>query len=156
MKYYVFLTSANFSGSTLLSFLMDSHPNIASVGELSNSIRGMNMETYQCSCGSRLVDCQFWLEVRKQMTKQNLPFEFHNFQTAYFSRGVMEKALFYPFKWNRLNYIRDMFFQLERRRIKHVENVSDRCVAMAKVITKLRNTDHFFDASKSYIKPKYL
>lgn len=159
MKSYVFMTSANYSGSTLLSFLLDCHPQIASVGELSGPIRGMNMETYPCSCGARLVDCAFWSNVQKQMADQSMPFDFENFQTEYFyhvDRGFWGKALLYPFERKGLNFLKDLFFQLERRRISAVDRATDRCVAMAKIITSITGADHFFDTSKSHFKPKYL
>ena len=88
-----------------------------------------------------------------------MPFDFGNFETEYFyhiDRGFWEKALLYPFRWKSLNSLKDIFFQLEGRRISEVARVTDRCVTMAEIVTSIKGADHFFDASKSVIKPKYL
>ncbi|MFQ5456012.1 MAG: sulfotransferase [Nitrospirota bacterium] len=159
MKSYIYLTSFGYSGSTLLSFLLDSHSEIASVGELNGPIPGMDMDTYQCSCGVRLMDCHFWLDVQKQMAERDLPLEFHNFKTSYYFHDLtrfMDKALLYTFNSRFLNCLKDMFFRLNRSRIAYINEINNRCVAMAEIITELKGSEHFFDASKSSNMLKYL
>jgi hypothetical protein len=57
----VYIMAPSYSGSTLLTRLLASHPQIATVGELKANIP--DMAQYVCSCGSRIDDCAFWKEL---------------------------------------------------------------------------------------------
>lgn len=85
MREVLYILSPSYSGSTLLTFLLASHPEIATVGELKASALG-SIETYRCSCGALLEECDFWRQVRLGMHSQKAPFELSNFGT-HFSGG---------------------------------------------------------------------
>jgi hypothetical protein len=78
---FVFLTASPFSGSTLFSFLVNSHPDIATVGEMSGPTSRQDPETYQCSCGKGMKDCHFWIAVKARMGLEGLPFDPGRFDT---------------------------------------------------------------------------
>lgn len=67
---YVFLAGMANSGSTLVAFLLNAHPEIVSVGEVDWVDRHLEerWRTGQgrCSCGQAYVDCAFWQSVREQ------------------------------------------------------------------------------------------
>ena len=67
MATYVFLASSAYSGSTLLSFLLGAHPQIATVSAASGGRRQARIETYRCSCGRLMRECPFWLAIRQAM-----------------------------------------------------------------------------------------
>ena len=69
----VYVASPSFSGSTLLTFLLNAHPDVATIGELKWG--EIDLETYQCSCGSRLCECRFWDAVSKAVRARGLPFD---------------------------------------------------------------------------------
>lgn len=58
---YVHMIATAYSGSTLLGTLLDSHPDIATVGELITPVRDGRVVReggeYPCSCGAPLLDC---------------------------------------------------------------------------------------------------
>lgn len=62
----LYILSSPRSGSTLLDFLLNSHPDIISVGEmrlLADYIRGRGSDSFfagKCSCGVRVAECHFW------------------------------------------------------------------------------------------------
>jgi len=61
---YVFLVSMSHSGSTLLAFMLNAHPEVFSIGETSR-VHEMIPKRWQnkrdrCSCGEAFYDCQFW------------------------------------------------------------------------------------------------
>ena len=58
MKDFIYITSASFSGSTLLTFLLNTHPEIATIGEMKGD--SMDVERYRCSCGDPIGRCPFW------------------------------------------------------------------------------------------------
>jgi hypothetical protein len=62
----VFLLSSAYSGATLLSLLMNQHPDISSDGEAFPFMRGMDI---QCSCGRRQIDCPYYRSVAGDMIR---------------------------------------------------------------------------------------
>lgn len=79
---FVFLASMPYSGSTLFSILVNSHPQIATVGEMTGPKWSVNPETYLCSCGQRIKDCAFWQEVAKGMASRGFCFDPGHFDTS--------------------------------------------------------------------------
>lgn len=70
----IYIAAPSYSGSTLLTFLLNTHSEIATVGELKWG--AIDTLTYRCSCGARLVDCAFWLSIKARVEQKGLPFEF--------------------------------------------------------------------------------
>lgn len=70
----LYLVSAPYSGSTLVSFLLGSHRSIASAGELSGPDPRIKPEDHQCSCGVPTAKCPFWNEIQHRLTRKGLPF----------------------------------------------------------------------------------
>ncbi|MEK6677767.1 MAG: sulfotransferase [Planctomycetota bacterium] len=69
----VYIASPSFSGSTLLTFLLNAHPAIATVGELKWG--NIDLEKYACSCGKLLSECFFWNAIRAAVVQRGLPFD---------------------------------------------------------------------------------
>src|SRR5687767_15395896 len=69
----LYIASPSFSGSTLLTFLLNAHADIATIGELKWG--DIDLQTYHCSCGSLLRECRFWQAVESQMKEPGLPFD---------------------------------------------------------------------------------
>jgi hypothetical protein len=64
---YVYLMGMEHSGSTLLAFLLNAHPEVVSIGE-TDVVDEILPERWasgqgQCSCGRPYVDCPFWNSV---------------------------------------------------------------------------------------------
>jgi hypothetical protein len=64
----VFITSTSYSGSTLLSLLLNTHPRILSIGEMGPTVKSESAD-YLCSCGTPLVECPFFVEVGARMAR---------------------------------------------------------------------------------------
>ncbi len=62
----LYLAGTSFCGSTLLSFIMNTHPDVVSIGEISPT-RVAEGPEYRCSCGALLKDCPFFRQVREVM-----------------------------------------------------------------------------------------
>ncbi|MCA9255559.1 MAG: sulfotransferase [Phycisphaerales bacterium] len=69
-----YIAAPSYSGSTLLTFLLNTHPDIATVGELKWGT--IDTSSYRCSCGERLIDCAFWLSIKARVNQKGLPFDF--------------------------------------------------------------------------------
>ncbi len=62
----VYIAGCGHSGSTLLALLLDSHPDIACVGETAvkpKIRRRGDAAAAECSCGQTLANCPFWTRV---------------------------------------------------------------------------------------------
>ena len=78
---FVSVQSAPFSGSTLLAFLLGSHPQIATVGEMDGLIPGENPDQFLCSCGRAIRCCEFWRSVKATMQEKGHAFDVSHFDT---------------------------------------------------------------------------
>lgn len=71
---FAFILAHSFSGSTLLSFLLDAHSEIATVGEMFIAPPS-NTDGYPCSCGEPIDRCAFWRRVSETMAARGVPFD---------------------------------------------------------------------------------
>lgn len=78
----LYITSSSFSGSTLLAFLLNTHPDIFTISEMEGWNYGEN-EDFYCSCGNSLNECPFFNQVAQAFQEEGLPFTWSNFGTAY-------------------------------------------------------------------------
>lgn len=69
----VYIASPSYSGSTLLTFLLNTHPRLATIGELKWG--DIDLETYACSCGRLLRACSCWEHVATAVRGEGLPFD---------------------------------------------------------------------------------
>ncbi len=80
----VYTVSTGYSGSTLLSMLMNSHPKIASIGELANTIghflNRREQKSYPCSCKNDITACPFWKQVQKQCLEYGVTLDLYDFK----------------------------------------------------------------------------
>ena len=57
------------SGSTLLSIILNTVPNVMSIGEINNLPR-LSEKNFNCSCNERVEDCPFWSNVFERWYKK--------------------------------------------------------------------------------------
>lgn len=88
-----YIMGPSYSGSTLLTFLMAQHPDIATVGELKGKL-GRDLNTYKCSCGALQKDCGFWREVHSRMEQSDPEFSLGDFKTHFGSDSAVLDRLF--------------------------------------------------------------
>lgn len=76
MTNLVYLTGHGFCGSTLLTFLLNAHPDVATCGEMGMARRSrVQAPGYVCSCGAPIVTCDFWRTVRDAMIRSGHDFD---------------------------------------------------------------------------------
>lgn len=82
MTQLAYILAASHSGSTLLTILLNSHPDIATIGELSPG----HMEDtswYRCSCGEKITECPFWDFIATTAREKELGFRLEDFGTGF-------------------------------------------------------------------------
>jgi hypothetical protein len=147
---FVFVMAHSFSGSTLLSFLLGAHPEIATVGEMYIS-PAFNTDDYLCSCGRPIDECPFWRRVSREMEARGIPFNVRNSDTAFRTDGIGRLAyrmltseprggLFEAARRAAVHLLPGARRELERRlRVNQV---------LVDVVTEMRGVNVFADTSK--------
>jgi hypothetical protein len=70
---YVCLPGSPFTGSTLLGFLLNSHPECVSIGAATGLAAKVELSTYSCSCGALFTECPFWKEIAARTRELGRP-----------------------------------------------------------------------------------
>src|SRR5210317_2164092 len=82
MSALIYLSASQFSGTTLLSFLLNQHPAIATIGHTMGWSFD-DSDEFRCSCGERIADCPLFRHVAEAYCRNNLQFEPNDFGTAF-------------------------------------------------------------------------
>ncbi|MBI2471503.1 MAG: sulfotransferase [Planctomycetes bacterium] len=69
MVKYIYICSANFSGSTLLDMLIGSHSCVTSLGEITQLPKNLALNT-ACTCGLTVRCCPVWIEVINSLSEK--------------------------------------------------------------------------------------
>ena len=151
-----FLMSAPYSGATLLSILMNQHPEISSDGEIFPYVRG-NDEI--CSCGERQVSCPHYKYIASgMMNKKNNSYNetFFYYVPRYFNNYYLSRA-FEGFWSNEFaNWLRN-FFRVITPSTKRIEKefIELHLGLIAKSL-EVRGASLYFDGSKSVRRAEFL
>ncbi len=158
MRDFVFLTSASFSGSTLLTFLLNTHPSIATIGEMKGD--SMDLEQYACSCGSPIGKCSFWGRVVENMRERGFGFDLADVATQcgfklpndhFANKVVRHRVRSLP-----LEVAREAFIGLAPACRRAFPEIRRRNAAFVETVCELSGKPIFLDASKDPIRLKYL
>jgi hypothetical protein len=79
---YLYVVGSIFSGSTLLAFVLNTHPEIVSIGEPYNAPR--HFKGYRCSCGELLLDCPFFTALQSRVRALGSPFDLTDWRPMLF------------------------------------------------------------------------
>jgi hypothetical protein len=140
----------SFSGSTLLSFLLGAHPEIATVGEMFIA-QGIDPESYVCSCGQRIAECPFWRRISMEMAARGIPYDVRRNEASFSTNGVgpvSHLLLASEPRGRVLETARSAALALipgAKRELDRRLRINE---ALAEVITHLRGARVFVDASK--------
>jgi hypothetical protein len=155
---FVYITSASFSGSTLLTFLLNTHPKIATIGEMKGD--SMDVENYRCSCGEPIGRCRFWQRLVARLRERGIRFDLSDVWTQsgfripgapLANRIVSHRHRSWP-----LELCRDTFLALSPACRRAFERIVRTNEAFVQAVTQLTDRPIFVDASKDAIRLKYL
>jgi hypothetical protein len=134
---------------------MDAHPEVASIGELSNAIgalfRSGRIEHYLCSCSARIEHCSFWEGVQGRCAERGIDLDLHDFGTEFDSGlgDMVDRVLFdapgdlWPLQVF-LNRVLESAPGYQRR----IERMANRNLVIAQAVCDGTRKGIFFDASK--------
>lgn len=144
----LYLLSPSYSGSTLLTFMLAEHPQIATIGELKASWVG-TVEGYSCSCGSPFLSCPFWLQVEREMSDTGGGFSLRDFGTHFVGgkrwfRRAIRAGVMGPI-WRGIGDAALKVVPEWQERLETMREVNRRVM---RVITRLQGGSVFLDGSK--------
>lgn len=153
----VYVLSPSYSGSTLLTMLLATHPDVATIGELKAQAMG-DVDKYVCSCGEKIRTCPFWGAVTEALRARGHGFDLADFGTHFRAPGdwLADRLLRASYRGFAFETVRDAGLKAvsgSRRTMKHV---LERNRVMIQVILELQGGRIFLDGSKDVIRLKHL
>lgn len=133
----------------MASILMGSHPDIATISELTGVIDSLDARDYVCSCGALLIDCKFFEEVARRVEACGLNFSYQDFRTKYQAGNrIKRKILYSSLRSSRLEQIRNRlrrFWPGCRQFIAERDRYNQ---ALIRSVLEVTGKNTFLDASK--------
>lgn len=155
---FLYITSPSYSGSTLLTFLLNTHPEIATIGELKGD--SMDVVNYQCSCGEPIGQCAFWVAVVEKMREKGETFDLADKWTQcgyrvpdapFTNRVVRARHRSLPFE-----LCRSVYMALSPKTRSMFKRVDQTNANFARTVFEITGKSVFLDSSKDAMRLKYL
>lgn len=155
---FVSIETSAYSGATLLAFLLGTHPQIATVGEMNGLIPHEDPDEYLCSCGQKIKACEFWQSVKSAMGDKGFEFDVAHFNTSFIlgGPGLIQYLRYGSFRNRTLDSVRDMLFYAwpgERRQLKALIARNE---AFIGAVLEVTGKAVFIDSSKDSLRLKSL
>ncbi len=155
---FVSIETTAFSGATLLALLLGTHPEIATIGEISGLIATNNPETYRCSCGERIRDCKFWQVVTANMRARGLDFDVADFGTKFKLGGphFIQRLREGSVRNAKIDRLRDrLLFSIPSEQ-EQIKALVSRNVGLIEAVLEVTGKSIFLDSSKSRMRLRAL
>jgi hypothetical protein len=153
----VYILAASHSGSTLLAMLLNSHPDVCTVGELKATSFG-DPGKYRCSCQQLIKECQFWNDIRQDMAARGFDFDITNAGTDI--RTDMSPYVLRLLKplhrGPALEAVRDMALNLSPVWRRNLPRILARNLALIQCVAARTGKKVIIDSSKIGLRLKYL
>lgn len=159
---YVYVVATSFSGTTLLSLLLDGHPRLVSIGELDNDIpnalRAEGSSAYLCSCGQPIRACPFFLAIQEQLAADGVELDLHDFRTRLGTglEPTLRRLLFGAGTEGRLVRARDALLGRLPPVRRHIDGLMARNHAIARAACAASGKEVFVDTSKGVARVPHL
>lgn len=136
------------SGSTLLDYLLSSHPDSVSLGELRllsghfHRIRAGERWNWNCSCGQPIASCSFWTEIFDRLKEKEAP-------DTFLEKSITSINLFKPVK-------KTLKKSLQLSSDEKAKTVVNNCWKIYKAVFAQTGKKIITDSSKNAVQAWYL
>lgn len=156
-----FTVSSSYSGSTLLSLLLNAQPDIGTVSEFDALGDILRDKDFVCSCGEEIRRCPFFKEVERILNEQGIDFSIERIHEML---EVHPQPLIQRLLVGRLPYFRPRWLEKLRdatvRSIPHYRTLERRFFekneALMKAVVELQGATIFLDANKDVYRMQLL
>ncbi|MBI4787793.1 MAG: sulfotransferase [Chloroflexi bacterium] len=154
---FVGIETTSYSGATLLSFLLNAHPRIATIGEMDGLIL-KNPEQYTCSCGQPIQQCEFWQAMTREMAARGFDFDLHDFRNEFILGGpeFLQRLRAGSFGNRTLDSIRDLALRTLPGERRQFQQLVARNMAFVASALKITGKTIFVDTSKDHLRARAL
>lgn len=151
----IFILAPSYSGSTLLTFLLSRHQQIATIGELKATSMGAISE-YRCSCGDLILECPFWKSVTTYCQSRGTDFSVGSFDTELRSNsGLADKLVRATVRGPVFEWARAASLDILPGARAALSNHIARNVRVADAVCAVQDKDYFLDSSKTPVRLKH-
>lgn len=149
----LYILSASYSGSTLLTILLARHPEIATIGELKAQAMG-DVGRYVCSCGAAIRQCPFWETVGERMKARGREFDLADFGTHFGAPGrwLSDRLLRASYRGSAFESARSIGLRAVPSARKRLASVLRQNRALIEVVNEIQAGRVFLDGSKDAIR----
>lgn len=153
MTNVLYIMGHGYSGSTLLTFLLGTHPRIATIGELGiapHAKQETTPEEYLCSCRTPIRECDFWRRVKAEMTARGHDFDAWEADLEFRATGggMADLLLRAVQRGPVLETARDVGLRLVPRADREMRRVLSRIESLIESVLKIKGSNTFLDSSK--------
>lgn len=145
----VYLVGTSHCGSTLLSTLVSSHPEIFSTSETGLSRESeANPAAFICSCGSPITECALWAEIAPKIRARGLPFSVSNWTNAYHYHNRFAYSALTTYRgrrWGHVQQLADRWLPGHRGKVRLADQVN---LAIIQESLAWSGKQVFFDGTK--------
>jgi hypothetical protein len=155
----LYIAGTSYSGSTLLAFLLNAHPEIVSVGEPTGPIASTpDPDAYPCSCGLALPQCPFWQDVAARMHGRGLRFAPRFWRTDFdlYESRIVRQLVVRSLRANALDRVRDTLAWSVPPVRRRFDEAGRRIEAFVDSVREASGKRVFADASKDAIRAHLL
>ena len=144
----VYILSPSYSGSTLLTMLMNVHPSISTIGEL----KATSMEPisdYMCSCGTNINECAFWDEIQAVLAGKNATLDLADYGTHFKSdKYIFDRILRAQVRGPLFEGLRKTIIDAVPALKSEYQAILNKNELMVNAICENQGGDYFLDGSK--------
>lgn len=153
MTNVVYIMGHGYSGSTLLTFLLGTHPRIATIGELGIAPLAkdkLHPEEYLCSCRTPIRDCDFWRRVKAEMAGRGHDFDIWDADLEFRASGggVADVLLRAVQRGPVLETARGLGLRVVPRARQEMRRVLSRIESLIESVLEIKGSKTFLDSSK--------
>ena len=152
----LYILAPSFSGSTLLTYLLAQHPEIATVGELKATQMGP-IEKYRCSCGELILDCNFWKTLQNGANAAGLEFSLDKFATVFEGGGSFsDRVVRASVRGELFEQVRSILLHVIPGVASRLDGLAVRNRKLADIVCQLQGGRIILDGSKDAVRLLHL
>lgn len=155
----IYLAGTSYSGSTLLAFVMNSHPAVVSTGETSLNRTNQKKKQYHhpCTCGCMLHKCQFWQEIFMKAQEKGYNLHSNNWINDYKYKSNLLYKIFSVYRvppWAKV--FRNLVDNLLPLHSQHIKTTNKVNIVLFNEALRISQAELFFDTTKHLMRLYYL
>lgn len=144
----LYILAPSYSGSTLLTYLLAQHADIATIGELKATRMG-DIDAYRCSCGELIRECDFWSRLTRRAREEGLDFSLEKFGTVYGDGpGLVNKIVRALVRGPLFEAVRSISLALLPESMTRVRAVTRQNKTLSDIVCDMQGGTIFLDGSK--------